>query len=339
MKYLLMIFILIITISLFPAQHGFWETIDGEKFFVSMSTTQLTENIAIDHTNTDHFFVWRHPRFSDVYFFAWGEVAGVSTDDMYDASDFAVMQYNSITLNDDIELYNVDYGTYTYIITITFMSDPYWFPDPEETLAVTLYSLPLPENNIMDPVQIMIFLNCSDEFYLNLQWNQNSAVWVDYQSVIIHEISHALGIDHISEFPPEADPVMQETIPENTFRRYLDNYDTFSYKALYSEGTGTSYDNNQISTAFKIYNYPNPFNPSTTISYNLAENISDPEIEIYNIKGQKVKSFQLEDKAGESSIVWNGKDENDKSVSSGVYFYRLVNEGKTVQSRKMLLMK
>lgn len=86
-------------------------------------------------------------------------------------------------------------------------------------------------------------------------------------------------------------------------------------------------------------NHPNPFNPSTTISYNLAENISDPKIEIYNIKGQKVKIFQLEVKAGESSIVWNGKDENDKSVSSGVYFYRLVNEGKMVQTRKMLLMK
>ena len=86
-------------------------------------------------------------------------------------------------------------------------------------------------------------------------------------------------------------------------------------------------------------NIPNPFNPSTTISYNLSENIHNPKIEIYNVKGQKVKSFQLEEKAGESSIVWNGKDENDKSVSSGVYFYQLINAGKTVQTRKMLLMK
>ncbi len=88
-----------------------------------------------------------------------------------------------------------------------------------------------------------------------------------------------------------------------------------------------------------ISNYPNPFNPTTVISYSLGENIQNPKIEIYNVKGQKVKSFQLEDKAGENSIVWNGKDTNDKPVSSGVYFYRLINEGKTVQSRKMLLMK
>ncbi|MBC8415646.1 MAG: T9SS type A sorting domain-containing protein [Candidatus Cloacimonetes bacterium] len=86
-------------------------------------------------------------------------------------------------------------------------------------------------------------------------------------------------------------------------------------------------------------NHPNPFNPATIISYSLAENIHNPKIEIYNVKGQKVKSFQLEEKAGENSIVWNGKDENDKSVSSSVYFYRLVNEGKTIKNKKMLLIK
>ncbi len=86
-------------------------------------------------------------------------------------------------------------------------------------------------------------------------------------------------------------------------------------------------------------NHPNPFNPSTTISYSLADDIIDPQIEIYNVKGQKVKSYQLEDIIGENSIIWNGKDANDKSISSGVYFYRLVNGGETVQSRKMLMIK
>jgi len=87
------------------------------------------------------------------------------------------------------------------------------------------------------------------------------------------------------------------------------------------------------------HNHPNPFNPTTTISYSLAENSYDPKIEIYNVKGQKVKNLQLENIIGENSIVWNGKDANDKSVSSGVYFYSLINEGKTVQSRKMLMLK
>ena len=86
-------------------------------------------------------------------------------------------------------------------------------------------------------------------------------------------------------------------------------------------------------------NYPNPFNPSTTISYSLSDNIQNPQIEIYNVRGQKVRSFELENTIGENSIIWNGKDSNNKSVSSGVYFYNLINDGKTVQSRKMLMIK
>lgn len=86
-------------------------------------------------------------------------------------------------------------------------------------------------------------------------------------------------------------------------------------------------------------NHPNPFNPNTTISYNLPENIQNTKIEIYNVKGQKVRSYELEEKVGENDIIWNGKDKNDRSVSSGVYFYRLSNAGKTVHTRKMLMIK
>lgn len=103
--------------------------------------------------------------------------------------------------------------------------------------------------------------------------------------------------------------------------------------------TGTGIEEIIVEPVKLLANHPNPFNPSTTISYSLMENTQNPQIEIYNVKGQKVKGYQLEEKPGESSIVWNGKDTNDKPVSSGVYFYRLVNEGKIMQTRKMLLMK
>ena len=104
---------------------------------------------------------------------------------------------------------------------------------------------------------------------------------------------------------------------------------------------GTSIDNQATTLMnYELHsNHPNPFNPSTIISYSLEDNIKNPQIEIYNVKGQKVKSFQLEKKTGESSIMWDGTDENDKSVSSGVYFYQLINEGKTIQNKKMLLIK
>jgi len=85
-------------------------------------------------------------------------------------------------------------------------------------------------------------------------------------------------------------------------------------------------------------NYPNPFNPTTTISFSLP-NEQDIELTIYNIKGQKVKTLYsgIADE-GEHTIIWEGKNTNNKQVSSGIYFYKL-KTGKKEMSRKMLLLK
>jgi len=85
-------------------------------------------------------------------------------------------------------------------------------------------------------------------------------------------------------------------------------------------------------------NYPNPFNPETKIDFYLSidDNIS---LSIYNIKGQKVKDlysgFAV---TGVHSVVWNGKDSDNRSVSSGVYLYKL-NTSKGSVQKKMLLLK
>ena len=86
--------------------------------------------------------------------------------------------------------------------------------------------------------------------------------------------------------------------------------------------------------------YPNPFNPTTTISFNLtAENAENAELEIYNLKGQKVKTLVNEKlNAGQHSVSWSGNDENGRSVSSGIYFYKL-KAGDFEQTKKMMLLK
>jgi len=85
-------------------------------------------------------------------------------------------------------------------------------------------------------------------------------------------------------------------------------------------------------------NYPNPFNPTTTISYSLKEN-SLVSLEIYNLRGQKVKTLvNAKKEKGEWTVFWNGKDENSNSVCSGIYFYRLKTEN-FVQSKRMILLK
>ena len=90
---------------------------------------------------------------------------------------------------------------------------------------------------------------------------------------------------------------------------------------------------------FQLYNFPNPFNPETTIYYQLPA-VSKVQLSIYNIKGQKVKTLinDFQD-ADEHSVVWDGNDSSGKNVSSGLYFYKLKVNGKTEAVKKCLLLK
>lgn len=85
-------------------------------------------------------------------------------------------------------------------------------------------------------------------------------------------------------------------------------------------------------------NYPNPFNPTTTISFDLPRD-SKVSITVYNIKGQKVKQLVNDQlSAGKHSVVWNGKGSSGKTAASGIYFYKL-SAGKETSMKKMLLLK
>ncbi|MBW6514258.1 MAG: T9SS type A sorting domain-containing protein [Candidatus Syntrophosphaera sp.] len=85
-------------------------------------------------------------------------------------------------------------------------------------------------------------------------------------------------------------------------------------------------------------NYPNPFNPSTSISFDLAR-AGNVKLSVYNVKGQLVRVLANGPlNAGSHRLVWDGRDGKERSVSSGVYFYRL--ETKDYSStRKMLMLK
>ncbi|MFC1887928.1 metallophosphoesterase [Candidatus Cloacimonadota bacterium] len=115
----------------------------------------------------------------------------------------------------------------------------------------------------------------------------------------------------------------------------------------------------------KLQNYPNPFNPETTISFSLTANdAKSAKLYIYNVKGQKVKTLFINShpepveesghnsgtpspsielrmtQAGSSkySVTWNGTDDNDQPVSSGLYFYKLKTKTKEL-TKKMLLLR
>ncbi|MCL1827054.1 MAG: T9SS type A sorting domain-containing protein, partial [Candidatus Cloacimonetes bacterium] len=84
-------------------------------------------------------------------------------------------------------------------------------------------------------------------------------------------------------------------------------------------------------------NYPNPFNPATTINYNLKDP-SNVKLQIFNIKGQLIQTLVSEyQPAGRYKVVWNGEDNLNKSVASGLYFYRLRTDDVTAVKKMMLL--
>ncbi|NQV19381.1 MAG: T9SS type A sorting domain-containing protein [Armatimonadetes bacterium] len=85
-------------------------------------------------------------------------------------------------------------------------------------------------------------------------------------------------------------------------------------------------------------NFPNPFNPTTTISFSIPEE-GHVEFTIYNIKGQRVKQLVSDQlSAGEHSVVWDGRDDDNQPVGSGIYFYKL-EAGNFQKVRKMILLK
>ena len=87
-------------------------------------------------------------------------------------------------------------------------------------------------------------------------------------------------------------------------------------------------------------NYPNPFNPTTTIKYSVAER-GAVTLKIYNAAGQLIRTLVDEEKApvqGGFTANWNGMNDSGQPVASGVYFYRLTAQNFS-QTKKMVLLK
>jgi hypothetical protein len=111
-----------------------------------------------------------------------------------------------------------------------------------------------------------------------------------------------------------------------------------------SEPTGggavTGAGNPGVPTSFALHpNVPNPFNPVTTIRYDVPAGGGSVSLRIYNVTGALVKTLaEGTQAAGEKSVTWNGRDDAGRPVASGVYFYRLDAPGYT-KTHKMVLMK
>ncbi len=101
-------------------------------------------------------------------------------------------------------------------------------------------------------------------------------------------------------------------------------------------------DDKELPSEFSLGAYPNPFNPQVTITIKLTANMIGKSIsfKIYNMLGQVVKTFNIDDFKGKSiiNLVWNGKDDEGRQVSSGIYIFN-VNGAGINKSLKLVYMK
>jgi photosystem II stability/assembly factor-like uncharacterized protein len=101
----------------------------------------------------------------------------------------------------------------------------------------------------------------------------------------------------------------------------------------YDNSTGIpENDNSAKPMAFELSAYPNPFNSSVSISYS---NVHGSEIGIYDIIGQRIRTFQVVGMKGQ--VIWNGTDDNDNPVSSGVYFARMKTSLRNITVKLVLI--
>lgn len=124
------------------------------------------------------------------------------------------------------------------------------------------------------------------------------------------------------------------TQDNNTGMDYSDASNNFTINTT----TGIQESINYAESFLLYPAYPNPFNPTTTIRYDLSEG-SQISLAIYDVRGAKIKTlvdgFQS---PGEKSVKWDGRNERGNIVSSGVYIYRL-QAGDDVKMNKMTFLK
>ena len=104
-------------------------------------------------------------------------------------------------------------------------------------------------------------------------------------------------------------------------------------------GTATGVTELEPPRSFALYqNVPNPFNPTTTIAFDLPERVN-VKLAIYDVSGRLIRTLVHDELSpGQKGIRWNGRDAAGREAASGVYFYRLQSPAFD-QSRKMILLR
>ena len=202
--------------------------------------------------------------------------------------------------------------------------------DPDNPLMLNIY------NSLVDDGEDNIFIIPDEEVIINWDDTTNldeDPLWLGTGDYPYYLQSASPCIDVGTLDLPAGIELPQYDLAGNQ-RIYGDTIDMGAYEW---QGVETQEDEIPTINETRISNYPNPFNPSTTIKLELVES-GEIELAIYNIKGQKMRTLiDAFTNKGTFKANWNGKDEQGKPVSSGLYVVKLQKDGKETATKIMLL--
>jgi len=197
--------------------------------------------------------------------------------------------------------------------------------------------------------------NITDTY--NLQWAESKSVDLDSIHYLVYAKIGVYPVEEIYDTTVTTLPLTYQEFLENVFEETPGNGVTVRFSVSATDGIDTikisgddrvlyvnryeflSTETNGMPTEFALHeNYPNPFNPTTTLRFDLPE-VSDATVTIFNMLGQKIKTFNMNDTpAGFHSIKWDATNDYGDPVGAGVYLYQL-RANDFVKTKKMVLLK
>jgi hypothetical protein len=194
--------------------------------------------------------------------------------------------------------------------------------------AYNQYTIDLMENASLEKFQVILYPRSGTDGDILMQYHtiDNPGLTTNYCTIGIEDHTQQKGLTytHGNTYPPTAAPLASGL--------------AIKYTTIASDGHTANEDLVNTIQIANLHNFPNPFNPSTTIAFT-AKQSGTAKLSIYNVKGQLVKSlFNGALKAGAQSFTWDGSNDSGSTVGSGIYFYHL-EMGNYKSINKMLLMK
>ncbi|MBN2591089.1 MAG: T9SS type A sorting domain-containing protein [Sedimentisphaerales bacterium] len=348
--------------------YGEWESLG---FHVATQSEQYSFVVPTKHDSTlesvvyETFIVTAHTDYSNIYFFSEQD-SGYSVDNLppskpisFEGEQITYPSGLNLTwdANSEIDIshYELFRGTShdfepnpenrIAVVTQSFFLDSEWSPNNIEYYKlcavdrhgnISEYGFLMPEEIVASLLQSSSISRVGST--IKIFWTLSSLV--EIQNLRISRINaEDSDIEILNNKSIKRDELVysfidQGGIPGNSYKYRVETSDEGTNLLLF-ETNSVSIPEMPLSLS---QNHPNPFNPSTTISFYLPES-EKVSLEIYNVEGKRVRTLCSKPyNKGQHKVIWNGLDDSGALVNSGIYFYKL-KVGKETISKKMVLLR